>query len=100
MADFRQIDEARKILGLDKEASLMEIKSAFRKLTLKYHPDKCGKENRKNCEETFKKIKRAKDIIEGYCLNYQISFGEKEVRKNAASRDEIEHSERFYDGWF
>ncbi|MBN2189709.1 MAG: DnaJ domain-containing protein, partial [Candidatus Aureabacteria bacterium] len=76
------------------------VKSAFRKLTLKYHPDKCGKGNKKQSEEMFKKVKRAKDIIEAYCLNYRIPFTEKEVRKNAAERDETEYSERFYDGWF
>lgn len=29
MADFRQIDEARKLLGLDEEASTEEIKVGF-----------------------------------------------------------------------
>lgn len=42
MLKFKQVNEARKILGLDEEASIEEIKRAFRDRALKYHPDKCG----------------------------------------------------------
>jgi Zn finger protein HypA/HybF involved in hydrogenase expression len=38
---FKQIDEARKILGLEKGATLEEIREAYRRLSLKYHPDRC-----------------------------------------------------------
>lgn len=99
MADFKQIDEARKILGLDEEASIKEIKEAFRNLTLKYHPDRCRDKDKKHCEEICKKINHAKDIIGSYCANYKYSFKEKEVKKNTMSKEEYEHLKRFYDGW-
>ena len=54
MINFKQIDEARKILGLDEEASIEEIKDVFRKLALKYHPDRCKDKDKKRCEEIFK----------------------------------------------
>ena len=41
MADFRQIAEARKILGSGEYISLEEIKDVYRKPAVKYHPDKC-----------------------------------------------------------
>ena len=46
------------ILGLSKNASLQEIKSAFRKLSLKFHPDK------NNGEDFF--TNRFKEILEAY----------------------------------
>jgi len=100
MADFKKIDEARKILGLSEEATLEEIKEAFRNLALKYHPDKCSKENKKICEEMFKKINNAKDIILNYCANYKFSFREEDVKKQNIDKEFYEHLKKFYDGWW
>ncbi|MDD4909671.1 MAG: DnaJ domain-containing protein [Candidatus Omnitrophica bacterium] len=100
MADFKQIDEARKLLGLGEYASLEEIKDAYRDLSLKYHPDRCKEADKKRCEEAFKKINHAMDIIGSYCANYRYSFNEKEVRKNSMSKEEYEHLKRFFDGLF
>lgn len=97
---FKQIDEARKTLGLGEEASMEEIKEAFRKLALKYHPDKCKNKDKKHCEEMFKKVINAKDIIVSYCVNYRHSFKEEVVKKNVLSKGEYEHLKRFYDGWW
>lgn len=50
------------ILGVSKNASADEIKSAYRKLAGKYHPDKVnhlGDEFRELAEERFKKIQEA-----------------------------------------
>lgn len=98
--DFKQIDEARKTLGLGEEASIEEIKEAFRSLALRYHPDRCKDKEKKHYEEMFKKINHAKDIIGSYCANYRYSFREKEVKKNTMPREEYEHLRRFFDGWF
>ena len=100
MADFKQIDEARRLLGLEEEVTLEEIKKSYRRLALKYHPDKCKDEKKKDCENKFKEITRANDILMSYCAGYRYSFREKEVKKNAMSRDLHEHMKRFYDGWW
>lgn len=48
------------ILGLKKGATDREIKKAFRKLALKYHPDK---NKSKKAEEKFREIAEAYDIL-------------------------------------
>ena len=99
MADFREIAEARKILGLEETATLEEIKKAYKRLVLKYHPDRCKDENKKECEDMFKKITHANDILMAYCVGYRYSFKEKDVKKNTMNKELYEHLKRFYDGW-
>jgi len=100
MADFKQIDEARKLLGLDEEATFEEIKKAYRRLAHKYHPDKCRDEKKKECEELFKKIAHANDTLISYCAGYNYSFREKDVKRNTMDREFYKHLKRFYDGWW
>jgi curved DNA-binding protein len=50
-----------KILGVDKKASSAEIKKAFRKLAMKYHPDKAKGD--KSAEEKFKSINEANEVL-------------------------------------
>lgn len=51
------------ILGVDKNASLDQIKSAYRKLALKFHPDRVAAEERKEAEEKFKEISEAYAVL-------------------------------------
>lgn len=97
--DFKEIDEARKTLELGETATLREIKDAYRKLALKYHPDKCKTGDSKNSEEMFKKITAAYDIITAYCAGYRYSFKKKDMGGNADSELDEEILKNFYDGW-
>ena len=57
------------ILNISKDASLDEIKKSYRKLALKYHPDK----NKDNEEST----KKFQEITEAYSI-----LGDEQKRKN------------------
>ncbi|HUD44242.1 MAG TPA: J domain-containing protein [Patescibacteria group bacterium] len=48
------------ILGVNKSASASEIKSAYRKLALQYHPDR---NKTKEAEEKFKEINKAYEVL-------------------------------------
>lgn len=50
-----------KILGVDKKATTAEIKSAYRKLAKKFHPDKNPGD--KQAEEKFKEINEANEVL-------------------------------------
>jgi curved DNA-binding protein len=50
-----------KILGVSKNASQDDIKKAYRKLAVKYHPDK--NPNDKKAEERFKDISEANEVL-------------------------------------
>jgi curved DNA-binding protein len=50
-----------KVLGVDKNATADQIKKAYRKLAVKYHPDKAG--NDKKAEDMFKRVNEANDVL-------------------------------------
>ena len=50
-----------KILGIDKKAGQDEVKKAYRKLAVKYHPDKNAGD--KQAEDRFKEISEAYEVL-------------------------------------
>ena len=50
-----------KTLGVDKNANAQEIKKAYRKLALQYHPDR--NPGNKEAEEKFKQISSAYEVL-------------------------------------
>src|SRR6266699_3766883 len=49
------------VLGVARGASDAELKAAFRKLAMKYHPDRNPHD--KDCEHRFKEINEAYDVL-------------------------------------
>jgi DnaJ like chaperone protein len=61
-----ETDSSYKILEIEPAATDDEVKKAFRRMAMKYHPDKVshlGEEFRKTADEKFKKVNEAYDKI-------------------------------------
>ena len=64
--DSSSIEEAYKVLGILPSATDEEVKTAYRKMALKHHPDRVaslGEDVRKAAEKKFQKINDAKERI-------------------------------------
>lgn len=51
------------LLGVTKNASKDEIKKAYKKLAMKYHPDRAPEDKKKEYEEKFKEINEAAAVL-------------------------------------
>jgi molecular chaperone DnaJ len=51
------------VLGVNKNASEAELKKAYRRLAMKYHPDRNAGDDAKDTEEKFKEAKEAYEIL-------------------------------------
>lgn len=63
---YKDVDSAYKILEINSNATDEEVKKAYRKMAVKYHPDKLsslGPEFEKNGKEKFQKVQEAYDKI-------------------------------------
>ena len=75
-----------KTLGISKDASPEEIKKAFRKLAIKYHPDK--NKGDKQAEERFKDINEAYAVLSDPEKKKQYdTFGSSEFHKHYSQED-------------
>lgn len=64
---FQSADSAYKILEIDKNASVAEIKSAYRKMVKKYHPDKLvhmDEAYQQGAKEKFNEVQKAYEKLQ------------------------------------
>jgi len=75
-----------KLLGVNKKASEDEIKKAYRKLAMKYHPDR--NKGDKSAEEKFKKISEAYAVLSDKEKRKQYdTFGASDFRQRYSQED-------------
>jgi len=96
MADFNEIEEARQLLGLGEAATLKEIKTAYRKLAHRHHPDKQNEDDNPE-NETMKRLNLAYHLLTDYCNEYKYSFREEAV---ARTYPQEEYLRTFKEKWY
>ena len=97
MANFNEIEEARKLLGLGEAATLKDIKRAYRTLAHRYHPDKHNGIASEETQITMKRLNWAYKLLMDYCDNYKYSFNEEDV---ARTYFYDEYMRTYKDRWF
>lgn len=78
MGLFDDIKAARMLLDLPERATMADIKSQYRILIQKWHPDRC-EDDKDTCKEMTARIIAAYRLISDYCKNYEFSFSKEEV---------------------
>ena len=76
MQTFSEISAARQVLDLPETATMRQIKSQYRRLLARWHPDRCGGENQEECAARTREIIAAYKVIDRYCSEYEYSFAE------------------------
>ena len=78
--EWANIRAAAEHLGLGDEATLAEIKKAYRRLSKKYHPDLQESSRRKTGREEMYKLTEAYQALLDYCTKYRFPLkpGDKE----------------------
>jgi DnaJ-class molecular chaperone len=89
--NFKEIDEARKLLGLGETATLKEITTAYRRMAHLYHPDKKQGDNPVDAE-MIKKLNRVNKVLTDYCDKYKFSFRQEDV-------DRVYPEEKDFEKW-
>ncbi len=71
---WREIVAAKELLRLGDEASLDEIKRAYRRMSKKHHPDlRRGKKGEVG-DPAMQELNAAYKILYDYCVNFRISL--------------------------
>ena len=97
MAKKAKNKDLYKILEVDKKASAADIKKAYRKLAMKYHPDKNqgSAEEREIAEKKFKDISEAYNILSDEKKRRQYDMGGYEA--TGSTQDFAQHHAGFED---
>jgi|GEM_PF-216819 len=95
MTGFDIIEKACAILELPDMATRDDIRTAYRELCRRYHPDKCTGKEKASCSAMFRRITWARDILLNYLDSYRYIFTEEEY-KNHLGPEALNHLNRFY----
>ncbi len=83
---YQELAESRAMLELPEQTTMNNIKTQYRNLLKRWHPDKC-QDNKEKCHEMTMNIIAAYTRIMAYCSDYKISFAREEIREYLSSEE-------------
>ncbi len=95
MISFNDVEQARRRLGLPIEASLPEIKTAYKERLKETHPDKRPRAETAEAEAETDRLIKAYEVLMTYIAQYPYSF-DKEQYKKVRRRDPTWAVTRFW----
>lgn len=99
MVDFSKIDEARRLLELGETATMKEIKSSYRRLAQRYHPDKHGNPDSER-DETMKRVNQAYNLLMDYCADYRFCFKREDVARTHPEEEDYKNWQEKWSSFF
>lgn len=89
MSNFEEIHQARRLLDLGEAATLEEIKSAYRTLARRHHPD-AHIGTSENGSEKMRRLNQAYKVLTDYCHDYKYSFRKEDVARTYPIEEDLE----------
>jgi DnaJ-class molecular chaperone len=74
VALFFEIDEARKVLELEEDATKGEIEAAYHKMALRWHPDRRKSDDSLEVERKMKDVNWAYALLKEYCSRSECRY--------------------------
>jgi hypothetical protein len=90
LSSFEKIIKSKSLLGLREKSTLKEIKSKYKNLMKKWHPDK-HKDNQEQATKMSMQINEAYETIMRYCEEFEFPFDEEHIKKTHQSPAEWWH---------
>ena len=87
MKSFDKLIKAKTLLGLSEKASLFEIKSHYKNLMKRWHPDK-HPDDIEQATQMSAQINEAYTTILEYCKDYEYPFDEESLKSSSLSPQE------------
>jgi DnaJ-class molecular chaperone len=86
LTQYDALEHAREMLKLHDRITLAEIKSQYKTLMKKWHPDRCS-EDPEQCKEKAQQITQAYQLLLEYCNNYRYSFTPNEIESQLTGNE-------------